>query len=98
MVGERRFFSKRDWMMFCIFALTFLYNKLFYSLTYVHLLQVLNFLSKYFAFYVLFFILLLLFTFMHCNLHAPRREQKKLRRENNKIVEEKGNKNEKGAG
>ena len=37
MVGGRRFFSNRDWMLLCIFALTFLeYNKLFYSLIYVH--------------------------------------------------------------
>ena len=50
MVGERRFFSKRDWIMFCIFALTFLYNKLFYSLIYVHLLQVLKFFVKVFRF------------------------------------------------
>ena len=50
MVGERRFFSKGDWMMFCIFALTFLYNKLFYSLIYVHLLQVLKFFVKVFRF------------------------------------------------
>ena len=36
--------------MFCIFALTFLYNKLFYSLIYVHLLQVLKFFVKVFRF------------------------------------------------
>ena len=32
MVRGRRFFSNRDWMLLCIFASTYLYNELFYSL------------------------------------------------------------------
>ena len=65
-----------------------------------------KFLSKYFAFYVLFLILLLLspLRIVICMRQGRNNDKiveggiKKFRRENNKIVEEEGNKNEKGEG
>ena len=63
MVGGRRFVSYRDWMLLCIFALTFLYNKLFYSLIYAHFVTC----AKIFCQSISLFMFCLLF----CNCFSP---------------------------